>query len=423
MIIILFFILFLVQDPLGQYIGLLSYVDEFFTILCWVLLLLKIVGASSGVIRVRKWTFKIFCCVVLMLLLGIGGNFIWHYQSLKYITVDVLSYSKFFAGLALGLTLGEKSKEEWIQKKTVIICKCIAVIQFLLAVHEELFYPWFDYLRDGKILRSLKLYYSNQTYFVSYSVFLMALLLLLNAEDKFNKFYIFMLVVSVSLSMRSKAWGFLVVFGLVALVTKNIRIRHPFLFAGACIPLVVYVVREKLVLYFFTSSHYSPRRIILEDGIALAQKYFPVGAGFGTFCSPGAALGGSPVYNMLGTNYSVNYIAAAINDMYWGHLLGQYGFLGTIAMAAVLIILFCQIWKLQKRNRPQFLSACCLFIYIVIASFGESPFFAPYIIGFSFVLGLILAEKGNRKDEKDIIVKQYVPLKGNAALWSVCSKL
>ena len=102
-----------------------------------------------------------------------------------------------------------------------------------------------------------------------------------------------MTIIPIILTMRSKAWGFLVLFFIIVLVTRKLWLRTPFGLGMFSLPMIIIVAWDKIKLYFWDSGNYSPRLIILQDGWALAQEHFPLGTGFGTFCSVGAAVGTS----------------------------------------------------------------------------------------------------------------------------------
>lgn len=396
---------FLIEDPLSQLIPIIGYYDEVATIiaLLWVLKSWAKTDPLSHY-YIQKWKFKLYSCILGIFILGILSNLLFGYQSFIYILIDQLAFLKFFGCLLAGMTFDFYSFGKRFAKKVVSILKILTVLQFVLILHESFFSPWFPYLRDFPPFRSMQLFYSNQTYLVAYSVFAIALLILFNGNVSSNKWYVALLSLAIISTMRSKGWGFLLIAFLIALGTKAFRIKHPYLFAGMCLPAVLFIAWEKIELYFFAAGRYSPRKIILLDSLRLANQHFPLGTGFATFCSPGAALGGSPIYENLGSNYTSGMIGSAINDMYIGYLIGQFGYIGFLFMLFIIGLLFSQIWKLQKIDRNMFLGGTFLILYLVIATLGESPFFAPYTIGFAFVIGILLGTRREKiNDEKDFV--------------------
>lgn len=397
-IVFILVILYMLQDPLGQIINAVNYLDEGFAILGLCILMIKVTKSFHRNIYCEKWLFRILLCLVLIIFLGICGNIAWGYQKMIFVLLDMISFMKFFVGLLVGYLFSVDQYSGEFKKKILWLCKIIVVSQFILTIHEQLFTPWFEYLNGWENIKAVKLYYSTQTYLVSYSVFCLAIFLLFCKSNREKISYGIMTIIPIILTMRSKAWGFLVLFFIIILVTRKLWLKTPFGLGFFSLPMIIIVAWDKIKLYFWDSGHYSPRLIILQDGWALAQEHFPLGTGFGTFCSVGAAVGGSPIYDLLGLDYTSEYIAKSINDMYWGHLLGQLGFLGTIAMLAILVELIMAVWKLQLGQRDKFMSGICLIIYIIIASIGESPFFASYIMGFAFLLGGILRDTTNEED-------------------------
>lgn len=390
-------VFYMLQDPLGQVIGIINYFDEVLVLVGAVVLLIEGIKHFHEDVYWEKWLIRILICFLLLIVIGICGNIAWGYQKKFYITLDIVAFMKFFVGLFLGYLFSINQCSRECKKWLVVLCKVVVWVQFVLTLHEQFFTPWFEYLDGFGSIKAVKLYYTTQTYLSAYSVFCMAVFLLLSEKSKERICYVIMAALPIMLTMRSKAWGFLILFFVIAIVSKKVVFQTPIWVGGMAMPLVIIVAWDKIKLYFVDSNHYSPRLIILQDGLALAQEYFPIGTGFGTFCSVGAAVGGSPVYSMLGMDYTSEYIAKSINDMYWGYLLGQFGLLGMIAMLTIIFEMVMVTWKLQVQDRSRFLAGMCLVSYILIASIGESPFFASYIIGFAFLLGGILKHTDNER--------------------------
>ena len=396
-IVFILVILYLIQNPLGQVINAVNYLDEGFTLLGLYILLIKVIKCFHQRIYCEKWLFRILLCLVFMIVIGICGNIAWGYQKMIFVLLDMVSFMKFFVGLLVGYLFSVDQYSNEFKKKLLWLCKIIVVLQFILSIHEQLFTPWFEYLYGWKYIKAIKLYYTTQTYLVAYSVFCLAIFFLLCKNNREKIGYGILTIIPIILTMRSKAWGFLVLFFIIVLITRQLCLRTPFGLGIFSLPMIIIVAWDKIKLYFLDSTHYSPRLIILQDGWALAQEHFPLGTGFGTFCSVGAAVGGSPIYDLLGLDYTSEYIGKSINDMYWGYLLGQFGFMGTIVMLAIIVELIMAVWKLQSGQRDRFMSGICLIIYIIIASIGESPFFASYIMGFAFLIGSILGDITRRR--------------------------
>lgn len=93
---------------------------------------------------------------------------------------------------------------------------------------------------------------------------------------------------------------------------------------------------------------------------------------------------------MLQHDYTSLYAKSFVNDMYWGYVLGQFGYIGAILLILIIAGLFWRAWQLQKDNRNGFMAATAILSYMSIASVGEASFYSSYCIGYAFLLGYIL---------------------------------
>lgn len=394
------FLLFVLQNPLQEVATPFSFFDEMITIGAMFWSLIKFSNKFKKTRLVESWRFKVVVTSFIIMMLGLLGNLIFQIQKIEYVFIDVVSFLKFFTPLFLGLTFTVDQIDCKTQRTISRICKVLLTVQLLLVVHDELFTPWFPYLSDYGRMRSLRLYYSNQTYLVAYSVFLIGVIMCFEGVTK-NKFYLFAATICVLSSMRSKAFGFVAVMLILSGVIRKIKIKRPVLLGVLISPIILYVVKDKVILYFFTESHFSPRKMILEEGLKISLKYFPLGAGFGTYCSPGANLGNSPLYDVFGDYFQ--YMVESITDLYWGSLLGQVGIIGVFLYGYILVVVLKKVWSAQTVDKKMFFSGIGFLLYLIIASIGELSFASTYVIGYAFFIGLIInsCKKVEGKHEKD----------------------
>lgn len=397
------FVIFIFQNPLQTIAYPISLFDEMLTVLATIWGLAKLFGHLKGTKSVDRWRFKIVTLSIIIIIIGLLGNILFRIQRIEYIIIDIVSYLKFFAPLFLGWTFTVDQLDRKLKKTLSKICKVCIVVQFFLVLHEEFLTPWFPYLSDYGRIRSLRLYYDSQTYLVAYTIFLIGIVICFDGIKK-NEMYLSAAVVCILSSMRSKAFGFIAAMIIVGFVINKIKIRRPVLLGVLISPIIIYLVKDKVILYFFTKSHFSPRSLILQEGLKIAIKYFPLGAGFGTFCSPGANLGGSPLYDVFGEYFQ--YMDKSITDFYWGSLLGQFGIISLIIYIYIVVLIVGKIWKIQFTDRRMFFSGIGFMLYLVIASVGELSFASTYVVGYSFFIGIVINSsklKTGAKNEKSII--------------------
>ncbi len=131
------------------------------------------------------------------------------------------------------------------------------------------------------------------------------------------------------------------------------------------------------------------RTLLLVRGFEIATDHFPFGSGAGTFGSaPSYQLGYSDLYY----DYGMNTIYGAtrdhpsfLQDAYWGKILGQSGFSGTVVYIMLLYSAFGIAFKLNRLLRnSSALPACAVVLLALMTSTASSPFSDDF-------LGVILA--------------------------------
>lgn len=388
------YILFLLQDPLANYWGInvFAQFDEALAIISLMVIFVQWARVRFRLVY-KKEILRAMTAFLLFTLAGLLSNLATGYQSLPYIFLDILTCSKMYIGILYGVTLFPQGLAEKTKKSLSIITALFICIYFVLAVHDFLLPPFFSVLNDGGI-KCIALAYSNVTYLASYGIMLFSVLFLTRKYQKHFVLLASLSSITIFLTFRSKAVGFLCCAWMLYLTLKKgntkqsdrkIILVAPIVFVG-----VILIAWDKILLYFFTENHYSPRNILLSIAIDLARQQFPLGTGFGTFCSVASLANTSPVYSRYGYNYF-----SAVYDMFWGCLIGQFGILGAICFVISVLFIGLAIWKKQNKCKNAFFCGLFLLLYLCIASIGECSFFSPYSIGYGFLIGLSIQEDGN----------------------------
>jgi hypothetical protein len=97
------------------------------------------------------------------------------------------------------------------------------------------------------------------------------------------------------------------------------------------------------------------RGALTSLALVLAQDLAPLGAGLGRFGSYPSVLWYSPLYDQMGISHVWGFSPDAphyLLDVYWPHLLGELGFLGT----GFMVLWFWRLWR-RLRDAAQALTA------------------------------------------------------------------
>lgn len=397
------FCIFLLQDAIALKISWVSYLDEIET---GIVLLIILFGWLKGKrILLERDVTRLLGIWILFIICGLIGNIISQYQSGLFVLIDLLTYSKLVINFVAVQMFFKPSGCNIYEDSVRISSYVITLILLSLVIHDTYFEPIFPYLNDRYGTRSLQLFFSNQTYLAVTGVLLMIIHYCFGENRKGTWIWIIMDSIIVISTFRTKALGFVV----VALVTiflfsrmKYIN-RKNIMVVGLCLIIVaVYVGWDYLDYYFLSGNKYSIRLLLLNGGIELANIAPPFGMGFGTYCSLASKMNVSPVYSLLGM--SNIYLARSMYDVFWGAVIGQFGYLGLSVYLYYIFGWIRHIIKWKSCNNRLFWSGLLLLIYLVIASLGEASFNTYYTCIIGVFLGYMNRRKEcNRENEKNIV--------------------
>lgn len=397
------YILFLLQDCfLKMGISIFGYYDEILAILCGGLAFLNIIR-NHFVLKEQRFEIVVLVSYWIFILIGLASNLINSDQTILYVLLDILTSSKMLLGIAGAKVVFANGVNEKLKNGLLKITIVYIVCLFFLAIHDWFFSPFFEVGYDntlqGIASKYLYLIYSNPTYLAAYAI--AALIVFVYTEKKNTpRIFLIMNVVVIVLTTRSKALGFVCIAFLLYWVTdKAANVKSIWNRLLVIIPTgitaALFVAMDKIILYFFTPSHYSPRSILLNAGISRAKEYFPLGNGFGTFCSVAAITTGK------GTNL-LPYNKTAYYDAFWACITGQFGFLGTVAFVVMILALMYGIMSLIQYDRKSWYAAIFSMLYLLIASLGETSFFSPYSVGYGILIGMALSCRSATKKGSEL---------------------
>lgn len=170
-------------------------------------------------------------------------------------------------------------------------------------------------------------------------------------------------------------------------------------------PLAWAFVVADLSLYYGGGE--SARQLLTYGGLALAERDFPLGAGFGRYGSATAAEHYSPEYLALGFEYvwglgRVEGWGAFLNDTQWPALLGETGWLGTacyvVGMALALRVLLRRVGPDETPlTRWLRISGICCLVLVLLDSVGASALTSPPSYALVYLApGIVTAMRAER---------------------------
>jgi len=126
------------------------------------------------------------------------------------------------------------------------------------------------------------------------------------------------------------------------------------------------------------------RNALYAASVRVAGDFFPLGSGLGTFGGWIAALYYSPLYNQYGlsTVYGLEKGGRFLTDTFWPYLIAQFGVIGILCYAWILIVFFHNAASVFKKAENLFIKAFALGTLMILAeglveSLAEAVFVGP----------------------------------------------
>lgn len=382
-------VIFLFQDPISEAIHIFTYFDEIESIvLCFILFGSLWVRKKKLLNKSQKKYVNIF---VLLIIVGLIGNVLSSYQNFMYLSLDILVYSKLIINVIAANLIINSEKITKYEDTAWKVASMVSIILFILIIHETFAKtPIWPYLKDRYGVRSLQLFFTNQTYLAQVGVLLLVIHYALG-ENRYGNafFYIIDMLISVS-TFRTKALGFVMVAVIIIFLIgkKKILTKINIMFIGVTLVAAAAAVGFDYLTYYYLAGNKSSARLrILVGGMQLARIHAPFGTGFGTYCSLGAKLNYSLAYDLLGMQKM--YLKDAMYDNFWASVLGQLGYLGCLIYVILIIQLIMLVLQIRTVSTRKFWSGILLCAYLVIASLGESSFNAFYASSMGLFIGYL----------------------------------
>lgn len=314
-----------------------------------------------------------------ILFIGLFSNLVFQYQNIVAVLTDAfILCSRFIIGyLTIDIYCYKRNKP--ISDSLEKLVKIITIVLFFLALHDTFLSPFFQKSEYRYFMYSIQLMFPHVTY-LSYAG--ATLLIFLGYKGKKHNNIIFMLMASYLcfVTLRSKAIGFLFFYWIFFLITNVFKKKHLVFMIFCGIIGVLFVAWDQIELSYFTETRFSPRSILLRDGIRLMIQNIPLGTGFGTFATSMAATYYSPLYMSLG--YQVYRGMSAtdsmfLSDSFWPAVFAQFGLIGTILFWILVFNFVQKALKKYKYDKNGGFSMLMIFVYMLITSMAESAFFNP----------------------------------------------
>ena len=377
------------QKPLEGIWAPFSYIDEVVALtgILWVIWK----AAAGKCFAYPKYLFVATAFLAVFSAAGLAGNILYRYQPWKSVLIDLYTNLKFFFAILAGYALCENIPLDALKNQANHHGRVIVAFLFAVFVLDRIFGFWPGSVRYG--LRTAILFYGVPTYLAGAAAFLLALLTAF--YEKKNIPFLAMGVILLMFTLRSKAIAsgaaFVGLFLFFVLLKRRVKLWHILLAGLAC----VVVAWPQIRYYFIELGGKSTRSVMHSVAFQIAQDYFPIGTGFGTYASSEAEKVFSPVYEIYNFEYLLRFEKnrqwlGFLNDTFWPIIIGQTGAIGTAAYVSAQGILFGKSWQLQKHNLYAFAAVLYGWGHLLICSIAEPAFNNSTAIPFAIITGIAL---------------------------------
>lgn len=342
---------------------------------------------------------ELFAIVFYTLYLSIGvfcGS-MHDYQKIRYILLDMFTCSKFIIVYFASKVLSEKYIDDDFLFSLNKGLELMAVVLFVLTLHDLLFTPFFEKSEYRYFTNSIKLFFYHPEALARACAGVIYPLAYNMKKKKENIIYILMLCFVMFFTFRMKSVAAMVIFLLLYIYRKYISGKNIALLFAVAVLICLVIGRGQMKFYF--SMPEIGRTKLVTDSVTLANEHFPLGTGFGSFGSNAALEHNSLLYENMGYYDKNNKWAVKeyLNDAFWPIVVAQTGWIGTVFFCLAIL---CLLLKGVKLYKTEFFSGWVILmvlLYDLVSTLGSSAFYHPMSLSGYMFAGIVTSQYLNTK--------------------------
>lgn len=344
----------------------IGYSDEFLCIICSIYVIYLAIKK-----RIRNEDYLLVVLTVICTIIGLIGNIRSRVITNWFpVAVDVICLAKIFFPFIIYKQIAQDDKNLFILRYILFISKALIIVGTAFGIL-SLFFNMGMTIGERYGIQAYAFIFRNEG---RYGYIVAACLIpILSLESNKNKqrFYELLAVISMLLTTKGVVYIVIACYIILVLMWRN----KSKLSLGNIITMAIGGVAVSTVqINSYLRDSESPRMTLIKYSFETANTYFPFGSGFATYGSDMAARAYSKLYVAYGfeQRYGLSReVGNALNDCYMGMVFGQFGYVGAVVFAAMLVIVFIIINKISINKKVKAL-AIALFIGLVISSIGTA---------------------------------------------------
>lgn len=399
-----FFIWMLFNSAIAVHIKMFNYLDEGLFLFSILFLIIEILKKSQPI---KKRYLFVAIMLFIIILIGFISDLIWDYNANWIVVIkDIVAFSK-MPVIFIAFSYINDRDDNTHRLDVAYVCSKICILIMSACAIVSMFKDIGMSYDIRKGILSYKFIFLHPTFMV-YALAVMLSVLVAHGIKKGDYVYHALCIFMLILSMRDKAFAFVILYFLILFIipnAKKLKVRYVIMaFLGA------FLVSYKKIIEYFNFS-WSPREALYVTGIEIANRCFPFGSGLGTFASNLSGEYYSKVYELYDTfnkpGVSPNdYVD--LGDAGFSYYYAQFGWIGLLLFILILIAIYVVI-KNNCMNQPDRRHACFMFYgYLVISLLVETVFINETGATSMVFMFYYMCAKGTTKYDTSIAGKNKV---------------
>lgn len=389
----LFFLLVIYINIVDQWFPVFSYFDEASTLFLIFIAFLQICLNSKQHTVLTKTDIVILVLSIFLLCIGIVSSYSSFVKNTYFLQIYTLFANfKFILLYFCTKIIFSNIPENKVSKLSKFLLKQSYVFSYLF-----IFIYLINFLGNFMIVYSVRFGMNNYSYgfghpgeFASIVILQTTINLYFNMKfkGKIDALYLILNTILLVTAGRTTSIGFIL---MLFVLIYSYRYFRKYVFGGIVVSGIIIVMFSYQKIIETLLSENQPRGILLSTAIKIANDFFPLGSGLGTFGSNASSINYSQIYYIYGISnkfgLSPDYFPF-ITDSYWAMIIGENGFLAAFLILCIFILILIKSYNKNKGIVGLFISIPIL--YLLLSSPIDTVIVSNIILGYMVIFGFIL---------------------------------
>ncbi|MBR0411941.1 MAG: hypothetical protein IJI47_00020 [Eubacterium sp.] len=393
----LFYVLFaymlpvalILENTLG--VGFVGYTDEILAVVC---LFYIIYMALRSRITGKDLFITIFLAALIFL--TFIGNYISRVTTAWFpIMVDAVCLLKIFLGFIVYKQIAYHDKSKAMLRYMAIPSKLLIVTGAFFALVSQFVDIGMTFGDKRYGIAPYNFIFgangggSRYGYVVACCLLILMLTKMTEAEFRF---YEILALFSMIMITKGVVYVVIVIYVVLKIMWRESSTSYKFSPLNIAFISVAAIAVSSFQINTYLKDYQSPRVTLIRYGIKTANRFFPFGSGFATYCSDMAAKNYSRLYYDYGfaTRWGMSpQNPAFLNDGYLGMVFGQYGYFGAAIYGVILFLVFKIINKVNNLGKEVKAMTFAIFIGLLCSAIGTAIIKSSIGVYAFLILGII----------------------------------